>query len=111
MRVCHIIGFVTMATGGRHDDAAGRTHCTGASLYAPARSVRHSAGLAPESTSVPLESWDDQINSPQRFRVIPEFNNEAVLDRETQLVWQRDVGIEYRSTVLRTSWETSNSLP
>jgi hypothetical protein len=36
-----------------------------------------------------LESWDDQINNPTRFKELPEFNNEAVLDRETQFVWQR----------------------
>jgi uncharacterized protein DUF1566 len=65
-------------------------------------------GVARDSAAVPLESWDDQINNPTRFKVLPEFNNEAVLDRETQLVWQRDVGIAYGSTVLRTSWETSN---
>jgi hypothetical protein len=65
-------------------------------------------GSARDGGAVPLESWDDQINNPTRFKVLPEFNNEAVLDRETQLVWQRDLGIIYGSTVLRTSWETSN---
>ena len=65
-------------------------------------------GGARDGGAVPLESWDDQINNPTRFKVLPEFNNEAVLDRETQLVWRRDLGIIYGSTVLRTSWETSN---
>ncbi len=65
--------------------------------------------IARDGVAAPLESWDNQINTPLRFRVLPEFNNEAVLDRETQLVWQRDVGIEYANAVLRTSWETSNN--
>ena len=65
-------------------------------------------GVARDSEAAPLESWDDQINNATRFKVLPEFSNEAVLDKETQLVWQRDLGIVYGSTVLRTSWETSN---
>ncbi|SLM48096.1 conserved exported protein of unknown function [Nitrospira japonica] len=42
------------------------------------------------SFAVPLESWDDKIpNGSQRFKVLSEFNDEAVLDKETQLVWER----------------------
>lgn len=37
-----------------------------------------------------LESWDNKINGPNRFRVLAEFSGEAVLDRETGLVWERD---------------------
>ncbi len=33
-----------------------------------------------------LQSWDKQINGPGRFTVLGQFNNEAVLDRETGLV-------------------------
>ena len=60
------------------------------------------AGLsvARDGRAAPLESWDDQINNATRFKVLPEFNNEAVLDKETELVWQRDVGIEYGSSVV-----------
>jgi hypothetical protein len=65
-------------------------------------------GVARDGKAAHLESWDDQIKNATRFKVLPEFNNEAVLDKETQLVWQRDLGIVYGSTVLRTSWETSN---
>lgn len=46
--------------------------------------------MTDSAKAIPLESWDDQIPSASlRFRVLPEFNNEAVLDRETQLVWER----------------------
>lgn len=34
-------------------------------------------------------SWDKQINDPNRFKVLSAFNNEAVLDKETGVVWQK----------------------
>jgi len=37
-----------------------------------------------------MSTWDKRINNvAQRFRVLNAFNNEAVLDRETGLVWER----------------------
>ena len=37
----------------------------------------------------PLPTWDNVINGPGRFRVLRDFNNAAVLDRETGLVWEQ----------------------
>jgi hypothetical protein len=39
--------------------------------------------------AIDLRSWDRKINDDTRFRVLSEFDNDAVLDRETQLVWHR----------------------
>jgi hypothetical protein len=34
-------------------------------------------------------SWDQQINNPNRFKVLEDFAGAAVLDRETGLVWEQ----------------------
>ena len=37
---------------------------------------------------MPLPSWDNNLPSASRFTVLPQFNNEAVLDNNTGLVWE-----------------------
>ncbi|OQW34311.1 MAG: hypothetical protein A4E19_02295 [Nitrospira sp. SG-bin1] len=42
------------------------------------------------AAAAPLESWDDKIpNANQRFKVLTGFGGAAVLDKETQLVWEK----------------------
>src|SRR5262245_25185010 len=48
----------------------------------------------------PLTTWDSVINGPTRFRVLVGFNNAAVLDRETGLVWERSPDSVARTWVL-----------
>jgi hypothetical protein len=46
--------------------------------------------LAGTAQAVDLRSWDQRINvASNRFIVLASFKNQAVLDKETQLVWQR----------------------
>src|SRR5436190_309921 len=49
-----------------------------------------------------IPSWDQQIPTAQRFIVLMNWNNAAVLDRETGLVWQREpfarVGFSFRQS-------------
>ena len=41
------------------------------------------------STQPTLKSWSIIIPAAKRFVVLADFNNEAVLDRETGLVWEK----------------------
>jgi len=41
--------------------------------------------------------WDKQINSPGRFKVLGDFANAAVLDRETGLVWEQSPDTDTRN--------------
>lgn len=48
------------------------------------------AALATPAQAIDLRSWDKKYNlASERFQVLAAFNNEAVLDKETQLVWER----------------------
>lgn len=49
------------------------------------------AGLALTSTAdaVDLRDWGRKLPASERFVVLSQFDSEAVLDKETQLVWQR----------------------
>jgi hypothetical protein len=50
--------------------------------------------LAPVAAAGSFPTWDRQINGPGRFAVLAAFNHEAVLDRETGLVWERSPGTD-----------------
>jgi hypothetical protein len=56
-------------------------------------------------------SWDQQLPAAQRFIVLLNWNNEAVLDRETGLVWQRTPEVVTKSknylNAIDACWETS----
>ena len=45
--------------------------------------------LAGTATAIDLRDWGRKYPASERFAVLAQFDNEAVLDKETQLVWQR----------------------
>jgi hypothetical protein len=45
--------------------------------------------LASAAGAVDLRDWGRKFPTSERFVVLSQFNNQAVLDKETQLVWQR----------------------
>jgi hypothetical protein len=49
-------------------------------------------GATGTAQAVQLQSWDKKIERAGRFQVLSAFDRRAVLDRETQLVWQRAPG-------------------
>jgi hypothetical protein len=52
------------------------------------------AGNPSNGSDDELRAWDRKIDDPQqRFEVLDDFHGHAVLDRETQLVWQQDPGL------------------
>ena len=46
--------------------------------------------FAGSATALDVRSWDQRIDdATKRYVVLAAFNNQAVLDKETQLLWQR----------------------
>jgi len=54
------------------------------------------------------EVWDKRIDdASNRFKVLSAFGDEAVLDRETGLVWERHVGDREEPDVQQVGWHQS----
>ena len=58
-------------------------------LVTPCAAAIVSFGVTNTAGAVDLRDWGRQLAASERFAVLATFDNEAVLDKETQLVWQR----------------------
>lgn len=45
--------------------------------------------LGPSALAEAIQPWDKQFSGLQRFKVLAQFGNDAVLDKETGLVWEQ----------------------
>ena len=45
------------------------------------------------AAAAPIPTWGQQINGPGRFTVLARFSGDAVLDKETGLVWEQSPGM------------------
>jgi hypothetical protein len=79
-----------------------RRHFSSALTFAIAAGVL--GGIAATAQAINLESWDDKVAGKARWMVLKEFSDDAVLDKETQLVWEKSP-----STTASTSWFEARS--
>lgn len=60
---------------------------------------------APVATLAKPPLWDKVINKPTRFKVLSDFANDAVLDKETGLVWERDAHLGDPDQTAQQEWK------
>ena len=56
-------------------------------LAVPAHAAK--PGSSPTDLSGVTQNWDTKLPNDSRFTILPDFNNQAVRDNETGLVWKR----------------------
>ena len=73
-----------------------------------ASSAQAASGVGPY---YPEPAWDRKLPASIRFLVLTDWNNEAVLDKETGLVWERtmDGGIQWESAQMFCAGQTTGN--
>jgi hypothetical protein len=73
-------------------------------LTIPAQAAKQ--GSSPGDLSGVTQNWDKKLPAESRFTVLSDFNNQAVRDNETGLVWERSPETSSRTWVdaVRTCW-------
>ena len=72
-------------------------------LTIPAQAAKQ--GSSPGDLSGVTQNWDKKLPADSRFTVLSDFNNQAVRDNETGLVWERSPnGTATWEDAIRTCW-------
>jgi hypothetical protein len=73
-------------------------------LSVPAHAVK--PGSSPADLSTVTQNWDKKLPNDARFTILADFNNQAVRDNETGLVWERTPETSPRTweDAVRTCW-------
>lgn len=66
-----------------------KPNCTSHRLAAAVAAGCASLAVASAASAVDLRDWGRKLPASERFVVLSQFDNAAVLDKETQLVWER----------------------
>ena len=63
-------------------------------------------GNSPSELSGVTQNWDKKLPADSRFTILPDFNNQAVRDNETGLVWERSPSTSPTNWIegVRTCW-------
>ena len=64
-------------------------------------------GSSPTDLSGVTQNWDTKLPNDSRFTILPDFNNQAVRDNETGLVWERSPSTSQASwyDAIRVCWQ------
>ena len=72
-------------------------------LAAKASLVMLGLTIGAAALAAPVPTWDAAVGGPGRFKVLKSFADQAVLDKETGLVWQKVISpltVSFRGAVL-----------
>ena len=74
-------------------------------LAVPAHAAK--PGSSPTDLSGVTQNWDTKLPNDSRFTILPDFNNQAVRDNETGLVWERSPSTSQASwyDAIRVCWQ------
>jgi hypothetical protein len=76
-------------------------------LALPSHAAKPSSGGTIFDPNTLTQNWDKKLPNDVRFTILPDFDNQAVRDNETGLVWERSQSTNTESwyDAVRTCWQ------